>query len=601
MKKKLKNLYSLIVCFAIIATSITALPASSLAADAVSFEDKIIFENDVFSSSEYSLMAENNEEIPESVSVTLRFDESFSCDHENINSDEELTAHRNELKDHYKALNEKIIAQLDLEDYSNFSYSWYGPFIEYTYVTYDKFIVNDYGTLEDKNSAAIECVYIRSNLKYEEEANIGEVYDPEDEICQYSFLKALKDTGILSNSATSLEALDSLQYRGTGINIGILEQGYPNSFINLPYINDSNINEYVYALDPSIHAFNTSSIIGGTKGIASESRLYFANVNASTEWDWANSLYDCCNWLIDKNVNIINMSMYMPGTYGNYDSWTAYADYIVKATKISWIKSAGNFRNNQGEVTHNYISTPGAGLNIITVSSNDFDLTISNFSSYLLKEPWESNILKPTLTAPGGNLEDIPNISERISGTSYAAPFVTGIVALLMQQFQDLKYYPEKVLALLTSTCSPASGQNSVVDEDAGFGIVNYQKAQQAYANCSYYNIIGPCSTNTFITMRNIEIPAHSEILITSNVIYNSGYFSPETAWNSNINYTKVRIEILDNADNIVAQSVTKGNICYLTLNNTSSSTKQYTLYIYTIDAKTDNQLEEGAICYYYR
>ena len=100
MKKKLKKLYSFIVCLAIITASITALPANAIAATTVSFSDKIIFENDVLGeTSTYGLNNTSTEqEEPESLSVTLRFEESFSCDCGEITSDEDLTFHRAELK-----------------------------------------------------------------------------------------------------------------------------------------------------------------------------------------------------------------------------------------------------------------------------------------------------------------------------------------------------------------------------------------------------------------------------------------------------------------------------------------------------------------------
>ena len=374
-------------------------------------------------------MAENNEEIPESVSVTLRFDESFSCDHEDIDSDEELTAHRNELKDHYKALNEKIIAQLDLEDYADMSYSWYGPFIEYNYATYDDFIASDYDILANKNPAAMEIVYVGSNYPCEPTATVATT-----DGAAYPFSEALEDMGIVNK-----------QYTGNGVNVGIIDVGIPYSFVNLvgttygTYggLSNNTTDRYRY------HSFKVASVLGGTSGIANGAALYFAQVEQYSD------LIEAVEWLIfEKDVNVINKSIGHSG--GTYDSVAAYIDYVVETLIVTFVNSAGNDRN-QAQNT-NLICNASTGLNTICVAASNKDLNIYWRSSYLMTNEWEPHILKPTLTAPGNNIVGINNISGGISGTSYAAPMVTGVIALLMEQFPELKYSPEKVMAILASS-----------------------------------------------------------------------------------------------------------------------------------------------------
>ena len=81
-----KKLYALIVCIAMLIVSVASVPAHAIAANYVSFTDKIIFENEIYSASDYSTLALNEQEIPESVSVTLRFEESFTCEHESFDN-----------------------------------------------------------------------------------------------------------------------------------------------------------------------------------------------------------------------------------------------------------------------------------------------------------------------------------------------------------------------------------------------------------------------------------------------------------------------------------------------------------------------------------
>ncbi|WP_129688264.1 S8 family serine peptidase [Gottfriedia acidiceleris] len=88
--------------------------------------------------------------------------------------------------------------------------------------------------------------------------------------------------------------------------------------------------------------------------------------------------------------------------------------------------------------------------------------------------------IKPEITAPGVSvLSSVPAYSiykndpsnyqfayNRMSGTSMAAPHVTGISALLLQVMPNLQ--PSDIKTILMNTAKPLSGKNSVFDVGAG-------------------------------------------------------------------------------------------------------------------------------------
>lgn len=99
------------------------------------------------------------------------------------------------------------------------------------------------------------------------------------------------------------------------------------------------------------------------------------------------------------------------------------------------VKSAGN--NGDG------ITCFGNAANVITVGATDYE---GNLASYSSKNTDKMAATKPTLVAYG-----MPHIPKETiwfhgngnMGTSFAAPFVTGTVAIMMNKKPSLKLFPE--------------------------------------------------------------------------------------------------------------------------------------------------------------
>ncbi len=137
--------------------------------------------------------------------------------------------------------------------------------------------------------------------------------------------------------------------------------------------------------------------------------------------------------LVFEPINIVD---------GNIDIYLPTSEGISKNTKfLTPTKTAT-------------VTVPGTANKVITVGSfNSRTDTVSVFSG---EGDIENGIYKPDLLAPGENIVSVlpgGNIGA-LTGTSMAAPHVTGSVALLMQwgivDKNDLFLYSQKMKALLT-------------------------------------------------------------------------------------------------------------------------------------------------------
>lgn len=149
---------------------------------------------------------------------------------------------------------------------------------------------------------------------------------------------------------------------------------------------------------------------------------------------------------------------------GRYDMWLPAQGALNFGTGFTSPDSASTF------------TIPSAAAKAVTVGAYDAGTgSAAPFSGrgYIV-EIGGSLIVKPELAAPGVNVL-VPSVSgmARVSGTSYATPFVTGSAALLMEwgivRGNDAFLYGEKLKAYLIKGAEPLAGA-AVPDTQTGWG-----------------------------------------------------------------------------------------------------------------------------------
>lgn len=176
------------------------------------------------------------------------------------------------------------------------------------------------------------------------------------------------------------------------------------------------------------------------------------------------------------------------GLYINPGIWT----FILEPVKIVtgqyyFYLPSGSVRNRATEfflpTPELTLTIPSTSAKVITVGAYDTEYdAYAQFSGrgYAYRERTRGTVAsigaKPDLVAPGVNITTNDTLGGYVSvtGTSFAAPFVTGAAALMMEwgivKGNDPFLYGEKVKAYLRKGASPIRGESEYPNERVGYG-----------------------------------------------------------------------------------------------------------------------------------
>jgi subtilisin family serine protease len=158
------------------------------------------------------------------------------------------------------------------------------------------------------------------------------------------------------------------------------------------------------------------------------------------------------DWLIRRQVNVINMS------FSTSESNSTFVRVIQAAYSrgIVLVAAAGN---DAGPVNY-----PAKYLEVVAVSATDYQDRIAKFSCY-----------GPEIDfcAPGVDIRSVwLNSGYAVkSGTSFAAPHITGAVADVLNYYGSMT--PQQVSALMSESTTELSGLNS---EQQGAGMIDLSR-----------------------------------------------------------------------------------------------------------------------------
>lgn len=282
--------------------------------------------------------------------------------------------------------------------------------------------------------------------------------------------------------------------RGEGIGVAVIDSGINvdrdfSTEVGKPFTrvvkavnfySDSNT-----TADPFGHGTHVAGIIGGNggsspdlmyAGIAPKVNLISLKVNDDvTGFCFESDVVEAMQWVYDNkatyNIRVVNLSLNSSVESSYNNSPMDAAAEILWFNGVVVVASAGNYWSNN---SFNPVrAAPANDPFIITVGATDekgttkrTDDVAANFSSF---GNTMDGYFKPDIYAPGKNIVSVLSDSSswknqypdrvelvneyfRLSGTSMAAPMVTGAVVLLLQDEPNLT--PDQVKYRLINTAS---------------------------------------------------------------------------------------------------------------------------------------------------
>ena len=294
-------------------------------------------------------------------------------------------------------------------------------------------------------------------------------------------------------------------YRGLGVRIALLDNGFhyaehpafaavqvvaARDFVNDdPVVSDETdqpVTGDETVSNQNIHGAQVLSVLAGLDpgnlvGVAPEAEYILAKTeDLGSEWPieedrWIAGL----EWADSLEADIVNSSLgyntWDDGggyTYGDLDGATALttvAAEMAVARGIIVVAAAGNEANGPWY----YVLTPADAPGVISVGAVALDGSIAGFSS---RGPTSDGRIKPDVVAPGVGVvvADIRAGGYRGgNGTSFAAPLVSGVCALLLQAHPD--WGPERMQQVLRVTATDLGPAGE--DTQYGWGLVNALRA----------------------------------------------------------------------------------------------------------------------------
>lgn len=394
----------------------------------------------------------------------------------------------------------------------------------------------------------IKKIVQREDVKFIELNKIRKIVDPVPEIKK---ILLQEGKGIEWNiKRVKADSCWIEGYDGTGIIIGHIDTGVNPEHPALQgkwagYWLDA-VNGQSGPYDDGVHGTHTMGIILGGDGpgpfeydIGVAPGVKYVAAKAFTGSGTGQDIWidQAMQWMVDLKADsgvdikaVSNSWGYGDGTYTHY--WDAVLTW--KSLGIVPVFANGNSGGNGAGTVNapaSYPTTFGVGAtdsldNITPWSSKGPapDQAPFNDPQYWYTSDW--NLLKPDMSAPGDSIlssVSIPyppyHIYYKMSGTSMAAPHVTGAIAIIAQKNPDLS--PTDYYLLLTQTTYQPSQGNPYPNYDYGYGIINIYHALQD-VKTKEINIQLPIPNSLSgifdITGRRIQRQVSQEIFKESNI-----------------------------------------------------------------------------------
>lgn len=301
--------------------------------------------------------------------------------------------------------------------------------------------------------------------------------------------------------------LQDMGFKGQGMQIAIIDAGFyrSNEMPGLQhlFLDNKILSTYDFVeneksvYEDHYHGSAVLSVIAGKVdgmflGTAPKAQFHLLR----SEDAFSESLLEEFNWIRaaeyadSAGVDIINTSLgytIFDDTSQNhtYEELNGDSTYIAKAANLASSKgilvcvSAGN----SGASEWKYISTPADAKDVLAVGAAD---SLGEYAFFSSVGFGSSNQVKPNVSSVGWNTVLLSPFSDEIikgNGTSFSAPMIAGMAAVLWQSLPDKSNWEIKKII------EESSSQYLMPDTLLGYGIPNFLKAYQNQENVEYQSV----------------------------------------------------------------------------------------------------------------
>lgn len=317
------------------------------------------------------------------------------------------------------------------------------------------------------NSALVEFPEIQALEAIEAQEGVTHI---EDDFDVYALSSPLPESGTQDQLPWGISRINGpsawSNSTGEGVRVALLDTGID---VHHPDLKD-NIEQAIdatgrgLAVDTNGHGTHVAGIIAAAKngfgvvGVAPDAQLISIKVLGNMGRGQISAVIAGLEWCVNNHIRIANLSL------GTTSSSKALETAVTKAAAagLIMVAAAGN-SGPQGQVAY-----PARYPQVIAVGATDEKDRLASFSSRGREVDFVAPGYNILSTTKGGSYK-------RMSGTSMAAPHITGTIALILSVAPNLS--ATTVKRLLTENAEKLSHLRPV---DQGAGLVNAAKALEA-------------------------------------------------------------------------------------------------------------------------